>query len=435
MLSRVSKPFVKLVERYLPDPYIFVLLLTLVTFVFASLIQDQPVLTTVQQWGDGFWGLLTFSMQMLLVLVTGFMLACTPLVKALLERLASLAKSPGCAIVLVTLVSLIASWINWGFGLVVGALFAKALARKVSVDYRLLVASAYSGFIVWHGGLAGSVPLTIATPGHFSEAKIGVISTSDTIFSGFNLLLLAIMFVIIPLVNRLMLPSKSESIIVDSAKLQDDALPSATNERPADKLENSKVLGLLVGFAGLAYLTNYFAAGGGLNLNVVNTLFLFLAIVLHGTPRNVLHSLQQAVQGGSGIVIQSPFYAGIMAVMVQSGLAQTMSQWLIGLASAESLPVWSFISAGIVNIFVPSGGGQWAVQAPVILPAAAELGAEINRVAMAVAWGDAWTNLIQPFWALPVLAIAGLKAKDIMGFCLVQLIVTGVIISLVLRYF
>ena len=434
MLNRASKPFVKLVERYLPDPYIFVLLLTLITFAFAVVIQNQSPLTTIRQWGDGFWGLLTFSMQMLLVLVTGFMLACTPLVKALLERLASLAKSPGSAIVLVTLVSLIASWINWGFGLVVGALFAKALARKVSVDYRLLVASAYSGFIVWHGGLAGSVPLTIATPGHFSEAQIGVVGTGETIFSGFNLLLLAIMFVIIPLVNRLMLPTESESIIVDSAKLKDDAFPSATSERPADKLENSKVLGLLVGFAGLAYLTNYFVSGGGLNLNIVNTLFLFLAIVLHGTPRNVLHSLQQAVQGGSGIVIQFPFYAGIMAVMVQSGLAQTMSEWLISFASAESLPVWSFISAGIVNIFVPSGGGQWAVQAPVILPAAAELGAEINRVAMAVAWGDAWTNLIQPFWALPVLAIAGLKAKDIMGFCLVQLIVTGVIISLVLRF-
>lgn len=434
MLNRASKPFVKLVERYLPDPYIFVLLLTLITLAFAVVIQDQTPLTTIQQWGDGFWGLLTFSMQMFLVLVTGFMLACTPLVKALLQRLASLAKSPGSAIVLVTLVSLIASWINWGFGLVVGALFAKALARKVSVDYRLLVASAYSGFIVWHGGLAGSVPLTIATPGHFSEAQIGVVGTGETIFSGFNLLLLAIMFVIIPLVNRLMLPTESESIIVDSAKLKDDAFPSATSERPADKLENSKVLGLLVGFAGLAYLINYFVSGGGLNLNIVNTLFLFLAIVLHGTPRNVLHSLQQAVQGGSGIVIQFPFYAGIMAVMVQSGLAQTMSEWLISFASAESLPVWSFISAGIVNIFVPSGGGQWAVQAPVILPAAAELGAEINRVAMAVAWGDAWTNLIQPFWALPVLAIAGLKAKDIMGFCLVQLIVTGVIISLVLRF-
>ncbi|OJF70850.1 short-chain fatty acid transporter [Alteromonas sp. V450] len=434
MLNRASKPFVKLVERYLPDPYIFVLLLTLITFTFAVIIQNQSPLTTIQQWGDGFWGLLTFSMQMLLVLVTGFMLACTPLVKALLEKLANLAKSAGSAIVLVTVVSLIASWINWGFGLVVGALFAKALARKVTVDYRLLVASAYSGFVVWHGGLAGSVPLTIATPGHFSEAQIGVVSTSETIFSGFNLLLLATMFVIIPLVNRLMLPSKSESVIVDSEKLQDSALPSASNERPADKLENSKVLGLLVGFAGLAYLTHYFVSGGGLNLNIVNTLFLFLAIVLHGTPRNVLHSLQQAVQGGSGIIIQFPFYAGIMAVMVQSGLAQTMSQWLISFATAESLPVWSFVSAGIVNIFVPSGGGQWAVQAPVIVPAAIELGAEINKVAMAVAWGDAWTNLIQPFWALPVLAIAGLKAKDVMGFCLVQLIVTGVIISLILRF-
>jgi short-chain fatty acids transporter len=163
-------------------------------------------------------------------------------------------------------------------------------------------------------------------------------------------------------------------------------------------------------------------------------LFLFLAIVLHGTPRSLLHSLQQAVQGGSGIIIQFPFYAGIMAVMVQSGLAQSMSQWLISMASADSLPVWSFISAGIVNIFVPSGGGQWAVQAPVVLPAAVELGADVSRVAMAVAWGDAWTNLIQPFWALPVLAIAGLKAKDIMGFCLLQLVITGVIIALVLRF-
>ena len=167
----------------------------------------------------------------------------------------------------------------------------------------------------------------------------------------------------------------------------------------------------------------------------MNTIFLFLAIALHGTPKRLLQSLQQAVKGGSGIIIQFPFYAGIMAVMVQSGLAESMSQWLISFASAQSLPVLTFVSAGIVNIFVPSGGGQWAVQAPVVLPAAAELGADISRVAMAVAWGDAWTNLIQPFWALPVLAIAGLKAKDIMGFCLVQLIITGVIIALALRFF
>lgn len=434
MLNAAAKPFVKLVERYLPDPYIFVLLLSIVVFAAAMLVQQQSPLQVLQYWGDGFWGLLSFSMQMLLVLVTGFMLASTPLVTGLLNRLAALAKSAGQAIILVTVISLIASWLNWGFGLVVGALFAKALARRVKVDYRLLVASAYSGFIVWHGGLAGSIPLTIATPGHFSEAQIGIIATSDTIFAGFNLLLVALLFIAVPLLNYLMRPTAADSVYVDAAKLQQDKLPAGTINRPADKLENSLLLALFVGFAGIAYLVQYFAKGGSLNLNIVNFLFLFLAIVLHGTPRRLLHSLQQAIQGGAGIVIQFPFYAGIMAIMVQSGLAQSMSQWFVSFATAETLAFWSFISAGIVNIFVPSGGGQWAVQAPVMLPAALELGADVSRIAMAVAWGDAWTNLIQPFWALPVLAIAGLKAKDIMGYCLLQLIVTGVIISLVLSF-
>ena len=434
MLNAAAKPFVKLVDRYLPDPYIFVLLLSIVVFAAAVLLQQQSPLQVLQYWGDGFWGLLSFSMQMLLVLVTGFMLANTPLVTGFLNRLAALASSAGQAIILVTVISLIASWLNWGFGLVVGALFAKALARRIKVDYRLLVASAYSGFVVWHGGLAGSIPLTIATPGHFSAAQIGVIPTSDTIFAGFNLLLVGLLFITVPLINFLMRPDAAESIYVDAAKLQQDSVPAAENSRPADKLENSLLLALLVGLAGIGYLVQYFAKGGTLNLNIVNLLFLFLAIVLHGTPRRLLHSLNQAIQGGAGIVIQFPFYAGIMAIMVQSGLAQSMSQWFVSFASAQSLAFWSFISAGIVNIFVPSGGGQWAVQAPVMLPAALELGADVSRIAMAVAWGDAWTNLIQPFWALPVLAIAGLKAKDIMGYCLLQLIVTGVIISLVLSF-
>lgn len=434
MLNAAAKPLVKLVERYLPDPYVFVLILSIVVFAAALLFEQQSALQVLQYWGDGFWGLLSFSMQMLLVLVTGFMLANTPLVKGFLDRLAKLASGAGQAIVLVTLVSLMASWLNWGFGLVVGALFAKALAKRVKVDYRLLVASAYSGFIVWHGGLAGSVPLTIATPNHFSAGQIGVIPTSDTIFAGFNLLLVVLLFIAVPLVNYLMLPKAEDSVYVDPAKLRDDAHSKSQSNRPADKLENSLLLGLLVGFAGVAYLVQYFVKGGGLNLNIVNFLFLFLAIVLHGTPSRLLHCLQQAIKGGAGIVIQFPFYAGIMAIMVQSGLAQSMSQWFVSFASAETLAFWSFISAGIVNIFVPSGGGQWAVQAPVMLPAALELGADISRVAMAVAWGDAWTNLIQPFWALPVLAIAGLKAKDIMGYCLLQLVVTGVIISLVLSF-
>ncbi|UYG00466.1 MULTISPECIES: short-chain fatty acid transporter [unclassified Halomonas] len=436
MLRFIARPAVKLVERYLPDPYIFVLLLTLIASVAAIAVERQTPLAVLRMWGDGFWGLLTFSMQMLLVLVTGFMLASSPPVKRLLARLAGTAKSAGGAIILVTLVSLAASWINWGFGLVVGALFAKELARLVRVDYRLLVASAYSGFVVWHGGLAGSIPLTIATDGHFSADQIGVIGTGSTIFAFFNLAIVVCLFVAIPLINRLMLPPDEESVYVDRALLDDEPETVERATRPAEKLENSMGLALLVGVPGLLFLLDhFFLRGGGLNLNVVNFLFLFAAIVLHRTPRNLLNSLNEAIKGGAGIVIQFPFYAGIMAIMVQSGLAESMSQWLVSFASATSLPFWSFISAGIVNIFVPSGGGQWAVQAPVMLPAAEALGADVARIAMAVAWGDAWTNLLQPFWALPVLAIAGLKAKDIMGFCLVQLFLTGVIISVGLVWF
>jgi short-chain fatty acids transporter len=436
MLKLISKPAVKLVERYLPDPYIFVLLLTLIAAVAAIAVERQTPLAVLRMWGDGFWGLLTFSMQMLLVLVTGFMLASSPPVKRILQKIAGTAKSPGGAIILVTLVSLAASWINWGFGLVVGALFAKELARLIKVDYRLLVASAYSGFVVWHGGLAGSVPLTIATEGHFSADQIGVIGTGSTIFAFFNLAIVVCLFIAVPLVNRMMLLDEKDSVYVDPKLLDDEPEPVGRITRPAEKLENSMPLALLVGVPGLLFLLDHFLLrGGSLNLNVVNFMFLFLAIVLHRTPRNLLTSLNEAIKGGAGIVIQFPFYAGIMAIMVQSGLAQSMSEWLVSFATASSLPFWSFISAGIVNLFVPSGGGQWAVQAPVMLPAAEALGADIARVAMAVAWGDAWTNLLQPFWALPVLAIAGLKAKDIMGFCLIQLFITGIIISVGLVWF
>lgn len=436
MLNRVAKPFTQLVERYLPDPFIFVILLTLLSIIIASLFTPANPVEVLDAWGRGFWNLLQFAMQMLLVLLTGYMLASTPIINRSLAKLASFANTPAKAIIWVTLVSLLASWLNWGFGLVIGALFAKAIARQTRVDYRLLVASAYSGFIVWHGGLAGSVPLTIATIEHFSEQSIGVISTSETLFSGFNIAIVLGLFIIMPLVNRYMLPNDSDSVYVDQNKLIEPQNKEVALTRPADHIEHSRVLGMSIGLLGLAYLAYYFIFNNGsLNLNSVIGLFLFTAILLHQTPHNLLASLQQAISSGAGIIIQFPFYAGIMAIMVDTGLAQQISHIFITIASAESLPFWSFLSAGLVNIFVPSGGGQWAVQAPIVIPAAQALGADMPRVAMAVAWGDAWTNLIQPFWALPVLAIAGLKAKDIMGFCLVQLIITGVFIALMLSFY
>ncbi|WP_282601987.1 short-chain fatty acid transporter [Paracoccus sp. PARArs4] len=432
MLRILSRPATRLMERWLPDAFIFVIVLTLIAAAAAMLTQGTTPDQLIEYWGGGFWELLSFSMQMLLVLVTGYILASSPPVRRILARLAGLARSAGGAIVLVTLVSLAASWINWGFGLVVGAIFAKELARQIRVDYRLLVASAYSGFLVWHGGLAGSIPLTIATPGHFTEGQIGVIPTSQTIFSAWNLGLVAALFVIMPLVNRAMLPRREEEVLVDPAILHDDRLERRRAATPAERLENSPLLMYLIGLPGLAWLAMHFIGGGAINLNVVNFLFLFAGILLHGSPRSLLDALDDAIRGGAGIVIQFPFYAGIMAIMIQSGLAASMSEWFVSISTAKTLPFWSFISAGIVNIFVPSGGGQWAVQAPVMLPAAEALGADAAKVAMGVAWGDAWTNLLQPFWALPMLGIAGLKARDIMGFCVVMLLITGVVIGGVL---
>ncbi|WP_313135754.1 short-chain fatty acid transporter [Paracoccus jeotgali] len=436
MLRILSRPATRLMERWLPDAFVFVLVLTLIVMLAALGIERTNPLDLIRMWGDGFWALLSFGMQMLLVLVTGFILASSPPVRRLLRSVAGLASSAGSAIILVTLVSLAASWINWGFGLVVGAIFARELARQVKVDYRLLVASAYSGFLIWHGGISGSIPLTVATPDHFTQDVIGIIPTSQTIFAGWNLLLVALLVIALPLINRMMMPRPEETVLVDPAVLGEEAdlPPLPPGATPAERMEASPILMYLVGGAGLIWLAQYAASLGGLNLNVVNFLFLFVGIVLHGSARSLLGALDEAVRGGAGIVLQFPFYAGIMAIMTNSGLAATMSEWFVSISTAQTLPFWSFISAGIVNIFVPSGGGQWAVQAPIMLPAAQALDADMTKVVMAVAWGDAWTNMLQPFWALPMLGIAGLKPRDIMGFCVVVLLFSGLIISGVLLY-
>ncbi|MFP3322369.1 short-chain fatty acid transporter [Planococcus sp. SIMBA_160] len=428
-----------LMERYLPDPFLFVIILTVVVFGLGLGLTDSSPVQMVAFWGEGFWALLAFSMQMVLVLVTGFVLASSPIFKKGLGKLASFAKSPGSAILWVTIVSLAASWINWGFGLVIGALFAKELAKRVeNVDYRLLIASAYSGFLIWHAGFSGSIPLSIATEGHPFADAIGIIPTSETIFSSYNLIIIAALLIIVPLLNRLMMPKKEDTVTVDPQVLVDppvEELPSKGNMTPAERLENSWILSMVIGALGIAFIIYYFVNNGfALTLDLVNFMFLFLGILFHGTPRKYLSAVQEAVKGAGAIIVQFPFYAGIMGMMTASGLAAVISEAFVSVSTAETFPLFAFLSAGLVNFFVPSGGGQWAVQAPIMLEAAEMLGSEPAKVAMAVAWGDAWTNMIQPFWALPALAIAGLKAKDIMGFCVIVLVVSGVVIGLGLLF-
>lgn len=209
--------------------------------------------------------------------------------------------------------------------------------------------------------------------------------------------------------------------------------PDAGSEprTPAERLEGSRLIAMLVGALGAAYLIHYAVATGfSLNINIVNFIFLTLAIVFSGTPRRFLDGLHTAVKGTGGIVIQFPFYAGIMGMMASSGLVEIVANWFVSISTPGTLPFFTFLSAGLVNMLIPSGGGQWAVQGPVMLQAAQELGVEYSRIAMSVAWGDAWTNMIQPFWALPALAIAGLGARDIMGYLLPILLLSGIVITI-----
>ncbi|RKQ35603.1 short-chain fatty acid transporter [Oceanobacillus halophilus] len=437
----LTRFFDKIVQRYLPDAFLFAIILTFVVYLLGFIFTDSGPIQMVEHWGTGFWDLLAFAMQMSLVVVTGYILASAPIIKKILAKLSTLAKTPAQAVMLVTFVAILACLINYGFGLVVGALFAIHVSRRVpAVDYRILIASAYSGMLVWHGGFSGSVPLTIATPGHFLEESISTIPVVETLFSPFNLFVVIILVITLPIFNRFLLKSSESQNVTNSSALkapeeEDDTVP-VNPKTPAEKLENSQVVSLIIGIMGLVFIVFHFITNGfDLNINIVNFVFLFLGILLHQTPRRFLDTVTQGVKNAGGIIIQFPFYAGIMGMMVASGLSEQISMWFISFATDYTLPFFSFISAGIVNFFVPSGGGQWAVQGPIMIQAALEIGADTAKTAMAVAWGDAWTNMIQPFWALPALAIAGLKVRDIMGFCVMILLFSFVPITLGLFLF
>ena len=434
MMQRLPRFFDHVMRRYLPDPFVLAALLTFVTFLLGIVVTDTAPLALVNHWGDSFWGLLPFTIQMVLVLVTGYVLAVAPPVHTLLQKLASFAKTPVQGIVLVTLCSFVACWINWGFGLISSTLFARHVTRQVrDIDYRLLIASGYSGFLVWHGGLSGSVPLSIATPDHFMASTMGLVSTSATLFAPFNLTILVLLLVALPLLNWMLLKGINKAVIVDPEQLKEATVTEAPQEDlPARKLEHSRLLTLTLGLLGLTYIVSHFVSSGfNLTLNSVNFLFLFFGLLLHGHANQFLCAVNNGVKGAGGIIIQFPLYAGIMGMMMHSGLGRVITECFISIATVDSFPLLTFLSAGLLNMFIPSGGGQWAVQAPIMIPAAIELGVSPAKAAMAIAWGDAWTNMVQPFWALPALAVAGLQARDIMGFCIMHLLVSGVIIGTV----
>ncbi|WP_130850666.1 short-chain fatty acid transporter [Intestinimonas timonensis] len=438
MFKKFTNGCVRVVNRWLPDPFLFAIILTIVVFIASMIGTQQSPIALVNSWGNssGFWGLLSFSMQMALVLVLGSAMASAKVCKKILGAIASIAKDKKSAILVTTFVSTICCWLNWGFGLIAGALLAKEVARRVKdVDYPLLIASAYSGFVIWHAGLSGSIPLQMGAEG--GTEILGVVYSapiSQTIFHPVNLGMVLVILILMPLINYAMHPDAAHTITVDPALLVEEEEKTYTINTPAEKIEHSKILWVITLVLGFAYIIYYFATKGfNLDLNIVNMIFMFLGILLHGDLRKYVDAIGEAAGGAAGILLQFPFYAGIMGLMVAANpetgvsLASIIANFFTNISTNITFPMLTFLSAGIINFFVPSGGGQWAVQAPIVMPAATQMGIDYGRSAMAIAWGDQWTNMIQPFWALPALGVAGLSARNIMGYLVIVLIFTGVV--------
>jgi short-chain fatty acids transporter len=428
VISRIADLLSRLLGRYLPDPLIFAVLLTLLVFAAALGLTPHGLVDLLRIWGGGLWNLLGFAMQMVLVLVTGHALASAPPAGRGIAWTAARARTPGQAVCMVTLVAGVASLLNWGLGLVLGAMFARAVARRVpGCHYPLLIASAYIGFMLWHGGLSGSVPLVAATRGNPMEKAIGLIPISDTLLTRFNIAITLALLIVLPTVTHAMMPRPDRVKALDPALLAEPPPRPrlAAGAVPARRLEESALLAW--GMAALIVVALALNAAGGfrLDINTVNMILLALGLAAHGSPMAYAEAIAAGARQTGGIVLQYPFYAGIQALLDQSGLGGILTNLFVAVANRDDFPVLAFFSSGLINLAVPSGGGHWVVQAPFVMPAARAVGADMGKAAMAIAYGEAWMNMAQPFWALPALAIAGLGVRDIMGYCVTALLLAA----------
>ncbi|WP_322013068.1 short-chain fatty acid transporter [Paraburkholderia sp. J12] len=433
-MQKTTAFFTELMRRYLPDPFVFAIGLTLLTMVLAVLVQGQAITALTTSWGKGFWALLAFTTQMAVILAMGYVLATAPLTDRFLDRLVARVNDPRMAVIVATLVGGIGSYLNWGFGLVVGGIVARKLALRVKgVHYPLIIASAYSGFTLYGLGLSASIPVLISTRGHPLEAQMGVVSLSETIFSPVMLVTSLVVIVTLPLLNAWLHPKAGQSVkeIDRDAEAAPKPGPLALDidegNTFANRLNHSRLLSYVIGLIGMGYVGLHFYEGGSIDLNLINFFILFLGIILLGTPIRYVEKLNEGIRTISGIILQYPFYAGIMAIMASSGLVNTFSHAFVNVATPATLPFWGLVSSFFINFFAPSGGGHWVVQGPFMIEAAKSIGASVPHTSMAVMLGNAWNDLVQPFWILPALALSKLKLKDIMGYTVIMMFWIGIV--------
>lgn len=441
--------YLRFVRNFLPSPFTIAILLTIFTFVLALLLTESQSNDTFYPieimgfWQKGFWELLDFTMQMVLILVLGHTLALSPFFNQFIEKLSKYCTNTAKAAFIISITSIAISFINWGLCLIVGAVFTRkvgeyAKSNNIPIHYPILGAAGYSGLMTWHGGFSGSAPLTVAQNDHFLIDSIGQISITETILSPLNLTASVMLLIIIPLAFYLLgLKSKPKLYELKNQNIQSDAIQSEGMER----LDHSKwfawalgsIISLYAIYNGILNVSD--SDYGFINLNYINFLLFGMCILFHGSVYQFMQAATDAVKGATGIIIQFPIYAGIMGIMKYSGLVVLFSNFFIEVSNEFTFPLYTFISAGIVNTFVPSGGGQWAVQGPIITTAAQALNVPISKSILALSYGDQLTNMLQPFWALPLLGITQLKAKDILPYSFIIMLIGGFIFTSLLLIF
>lgn len=438
----ITKTIETLFQKYIPSPFVIAILLTLLTMVLALIFTKNPSesshpVTILKFWEEGIWNndLLVFAYQMMLILVLGHVLVLSKPMSWIIDQITFYAKDTISAVILISVTTMLVAFFNWGLGLIFGAIMARkvgeaSLQRGFKINYPLVGASGYIGLMIWHGGMSGSAPLKVAEEGHLATMMEGIVSpetlatipeiitSQQTIFSWWNLLIFGILLLVIPFTFYLLARNGKTTELPDFTTTKEVAESQEKN----DKLDHSKLLAIGFGFILLStFFIQYY--GKSLSPNMLNFLMLGLGIILHGNFKSFLKALEESIGGASGILIQFPLYFGIMGIMKSTGMVTMISDAFIAVATDTTLPIFTFFSAGLVNIFVPSGGGQWAIQGPIVIESALSLGVPLPKAIMALAYGDQVTNMLQPFWALPLLGITKLKAKEILPYTLILMAV------------
>lgn len=444
------------VERWMPSPFLFAILLTYVAALAAFLSEGAGATEIALSWNEGFWSLLEFAMQMVLILVTAFVVAYHPRVKTLIDRLVRVPNTGRQAVVLVGVVAMLAGWISWGFGLILGAIIAREMGKHadkngMSVHYPLLAVAGYLGMsLTWGWGMSSSAGLLQATDGNvFMEAGVvdSVIPATEWVFHPYPLILTGLSIIYASIMLYLLCPPKenargiSRYLDLDDSDLpvedrtettspesQPDPAPDGgrieDDPSPADRINNSKLIGGTLALTGVALFgRSFFTEGlGALDLNVLNFGFLMVGLVLYTSPIDYLEEFYDAVQSSAGIILQFPFYAGIIGIMEGTGLVDTITEFLLSIATPATFPVIAWITAGVLNLFVPSAGGEWTIIGGPMMTAGEELGIPHGQTIASYGVGDAHTNLLNPFWAIPLLAITGLRAREMFGYAITMML-------------